>query len=131
MDRLGINFIKTICDEAGFAVDQKYKTPQTARTTVLVTSNYTIQELLMDIPGREAAVAALLRRFWHVSADALQQVLKIKLKPHYEVMRLKKQGCNNPAELFMSWDWLTNTPLGEPLKTPEEYQQIIRDNYYN
>ncbi|RHY02631.1 hypothetical protein DYB36_009727 [Aphanomyces astaci] len=25
LDRLGIQFIKTICDEAGFAIDQKYK----------------------------------------------------------------------------------------------------------
>lgn len=130
MDKLGINFLKTICDEAGFSIDQKYKTPQLTRTTCLITSNYTIPELLMDIPGREQAIAALSRRFWHVRCDALQQLLQIKLKPAYEVNRLKKEGNQDPGKLFIAWDHLTNSPLGENIKTPEEYQQIIRDAYY-
>lgn len=46
VEMLSTQFLKTICDEAGFPVDQKYKTPQLARTTVLVTSNFTINQLI-------------------------------------------------------------------------------------
>lgn len=48
VQRLGINFVKTLCDESGFAIDQKYKTPQLIRTTVLVTSNFDIPGILSD-----------------------------------------------------------------------------------
>lgn len=61
VERLSINFLKTICDEAGFSIDQKYKTPQLARTTVLVTSNFQINDLV-EGQGAEQNVAALLRR---------------------------------------------------------------------
>ncbi|KAF0683640.1 Aste57867_24312 [Aphanomyces stellatus] len=42
VEKLTVQFLKTICDEAGFPIDQKYKTPQLAPTTVLVTSQYSI-----------------------------------------------------------------------------------------
>ena len=49
VERLSINFIKTVCDESGFAVDQKYKTPQLSRTTncqiVLVVAPSVIDKL--------------------------------------------------------------------------------------
>ena len=48
VQRLSIQFIKTICDEAGFVIDQKYKTPQLARTTVLVTSNFNIRSIIPE-----------------------------------------------------------------------------------
>ena len=56
---LGMNFIKTLCDEAGFSIDQKYKTPQLARTTVLVTSNFTIREIILDGPGYHDNIIAI------------------------------------------------------------------------
>ena len=40
VEHLGINFIKTICDEAGFPIDQKYKSPQPIKATCSVTSNF-------------------------------------------------------------------------------------------
>ena len=64
VQKLSINFIKTICDEAGFAIDQKYKTPQLARTTCLVTSNFTIREVVPETEGFHKNLQAIARRFW-------------------------------------------------------------------
>ncbi|GLE03036.1 hypothetical protein PINS_up011915 [Pythium insidiosum] len=130
VERLGINFIKTLCDEAGFTVDQKYKSCGLSRTTVLVTSNHTIRELTLDQAGAAHAEAALLRRFWHVTATNLQRLLGLKLKPKWEIVRLKKEGNRDPSKLFLAWDWMQDCPTGEPLKSPEDYQQMIRDAYY-
>ena len=30
----------------------------------------------------------------------------------------------------MTWDYLRDCPLGEPIKTPVEYQQIVKDHFY-
>lgn len=130
VDRLGINFIKTICDEAGFAVDQKYKTPQLARTTVLITSNFTIDSILTDVRGVEENKAALYRRFWHVHISALLRVLGLKLLPKYERDQLKRQGNDDVSKLFYGWDYATDMPTCKPLDPPEKYQEAIRDAFY-
>jgi hypothetical protein len=130
VERLSINFIKTICDESGFAVDQKYKTPQLTRTTVLVTSNFTIDDVMPDGLGREDNKAALLRRFWHVNIYALLRLLGLKLLPKPDRMELKKSGNDDPSKLFMAWDYTTDMPMCEPIKAPEHYQQLIKDAFY-
>lgn len=130
VERLSINFIKTICDEAGFAIDQKYKTPQLTRTTCLVTSNFTIPELLHDGVGVEQNKAALLRRFWHINIYELLRILGLKLLPKWDRDLLKKEGNTDVRKLFMSWDHATDTPTGKPLLKATEYQQLIKDAFY-
>ena len=132
VERLSINFIKTICDEAGFAVDQKYKTPQLAKTTVLVTSNFTIDQILpVDLPGYEENKQAILRRFWHVNIYSFLRLLGLKLLPSFQRNALKADGNTDPSKLFITWDYLTDMPLCTPLRSPEEYQKIIKDAFYN
>lgn len=130
VERLSINFIKTICDEAGFAIDQKYKTPQLTRTTVLVSSNFTIPDIVPDGHGVEQNTSALLRRFWHVNICAFLRLLGIKLLPKPERQALQKQGNQDPSKLFITWDYMTDTPLCTPLRSPEDYQKIIKDHFY-
>ena len=130
VERLSINFIKTICDEAGFAIDQKYKTPQLTRTTVLVTSNFQITEIIPDGPGIEQNKGALLRRFWHVNILSLLRLLGIKLLPKFDRQQLAKDGNQDPGKLFITWDYLTDTPLCTPLRSPQEYQKTIKDHFY-
>ena len=131
VERLGIQFLKTICDEAGFPVDQKYKTPQLARTTVLVSSNFRIHDVIPeDTPGRNEQLNALRRRFWEVNVSQLLPILGIKLLSKYEITQLKKSGNQDPSKIFISWDYLRDVPTGEPLKKPEDYQEIIKQHYY-
>lgn len=131
VERLSINFIKTICDEAGFAIDQKYKTPQLSRTCVLVTSNFQIGDLIpVDTGGYEENKAALLRRFWHINIYGLLRLLGLKLRPKSERNDLKKSGNSDVSKLFISWDYMVDGPTGLPLKKPEEYQEIIKNSYY-
>lgn len=131
VERLGPQFLKSICDEAGYPVDQKYKTPQIERLTVLITSNFTIRDVMPeDMPGRRENLAALERRFFIVNIRDLLPVLGLKLLSKYEIAQLKKAGNTDPKAIFMSWDYLRDAPTGDPLKAPEEYQQIIKDHYY-
>lgn len=135
VDRLSTNFLKTLCDESGFAIDQKYKTPQLTRSSILVTSNFTINQIISEseeanVFGKEANKTALLRRFWHINAVEFMRFLGLKIIPKYEIQQLKKQANQDPGKLFMSYDYLTDTPTAEPIKTPEEYQQLIKDVYY-
>jgi hypothetical protein len=131
VEKLGVQFLKSICDEAGYPVDQKYKTPQIERLTILVTSNFTIRDVMPeDMPGRRENLAAMERRFFHVNIRDLLPVLGIKLLSKYEVTQLKKKGNTDPKQIFMAWDYLRDCPTGDALKTPAEYQQIIRDHYY-
>lgn len=131
VERLGVQFLKTICDEAGFPVDQKYKTPQLARTTVLVSSNFKINEVLPeDMHGRNEQLNALNRRFWQVNVTELLRILGLKLLNKYEINQLKKNGNTDPRKIFIAWDYLRDLPIGEPLKKPEDYQQIIKEKYY-
>ena len=130
VEKLSINFIKTLCDESGFALDQKYKTPQLARTCVLVTSNFTISDLINEGLGIEENKAAVYRRFWHVNIYALLRLLGLKLIGKFDRMALKKEGNMDPSKLFISWDYAQDLPLCTPLQTPEHYQQVIKDSYY-
>lgn len=131
VEKLGVQFLKTICDEAGFPVDQKYKTPQLARTTVLVTSNFQLSDVLPeDMKGRNENLTALMRRFWCVNVRDLLRALNLKLLSKYELQQLKKEGNTDPRKLFMTYDYLRDVPLGEPLPEAKELQQKIRDLYY-
>ena len=131
VERLGAQFLKSICDEAGYPVDQKYKTPQIERLTVLITSNFTIRDVMPeDMPGRRENLAALERRFFIVNIRDLLPVLGLKLLSKYEITQLKKAGNTNPSAIFMAWDYLRDAPTGDALKTAAEYQQIIKDHYY-
>lgn len=130
VERLSINFIKTICDESGFAIDQKYKTPQLARTTVLVTSNFDIGSIMPDGIGIEENKAAFIRRFWHVNIYAFLRMLGLKLLPSFDRNKLKQEGNNDPGKLFMTWDYVTDSPLCTPIKEPEVYQAMIKSEYY-
>jgi hypothetical protein len=129
-DRLSINFIKTICDEAGFAIDQKYKTPQLAKTTVLITSNFTIKDIILDGPGYKENIRAIARRFWQIKIYELLRLLHLKLAPRDVLAELKKEGNTDTGRLFLDWDYLTDSPTGRPIKSPHEYQQIVRDYFY-
>lgn len=131
VERLSINFIKTICDKQGFSIDQKYKTPQLVTTSVLVTSNFTIDDIVPDEKGVEVNKAALLRRFWHVRVDELLRLLRLKLIPKWDQRKLQREGNNDMGKLFISWDYLTGTPLCTPIKSPTMLQEEIRDYYYS
>ena len=128
--KLSINFIKTICDEAGFSIDQKYKTPQLARTTVLVSSNFTIKDLVPEGAGYDQNLTAIARRFWSCNIYELLRLLQLKLVPKVERAALKKEGNTDMSKLFLDWDYVTDAPTGKRLKDPAEYQQIIRDYFY-
>lgn len=130
VEKLSINFIKTLCDEAGFSIDQKYKTPQLARTTVLVTSNFTIREIVPETHGFHQNLLAIQRRFWQTQIYELLRLLHLKLVPKETRAALKKEGNTDPGKLFMDYDYVTDTPTGKPIKDPMAYQQIIRDYFY-
>jgi len=131
IENLGIQFFKSVCDEAGYPIDQKYKTPQIVRLCILVTSNFTINDVLPEeIKGRRENLNALRRRFWEINIKDLLPILGLKILSKYEINQLKKQGNKDPRELFMTWDYLRNCPLGEPLKEAEYYQEIVRSKYY-
>jgi hypothetical protein len=135
VDRLSTNFLKTLCDESGFPIDQKYKTPQLARSVILVTSNFTICEIIgqseeCNVFGKEANKQALLRRFWSVDAKEFFRVLGLKILPKYEINMLKKEGNTDPGRLFMTWNYAADCPTGEPIKAPEHYQALIKEKFY-
>lgn len=133
VDKLGVQFLKTICDEAGFPIDQKYKTPQLTRATILVTSNQDLESLINgcdDVKELEVTKRALRRRFLHLRVDSLQRILGVKLISEYERKQLKKEGNEDPQKLYLDWNYNLDAPTGLPLKTAKEYQQMIRDFYY-
>nr|WDW25751.1 MAG: replication-associated protein [Canine parvovirus] len=129
LDKLSINFIKTLCDEAGFNIDQKYKSPQLSRTTVLVTSNFTIRELVPEGPGYDQNLMAIGRRFWQTNIYELLRLLQLKLIPKPERAKLKSEGNAETGKLFMDWDYVTGGPTGKEIKTPAEYEAIIKDYF--
>lgn len=134
VEKLGINFIKTICDEAGFPIDQKYKTPQLVSTTCLVTSNFSIGDIMSqqeNIVGIQQNLPAMLRRFYHVRIDELLRLLQLKLIPKWDRIKLQKEGNMDSKKLFMTYDYVSDCPLCEPVKESVEYQELIRNHYYN
>nr|QTE03933.1 MAG: replication protein [Motacilla cinerea parvo-like hybrid virus] len=136
VDKLSTNFLKTLCDEAGFPVDQKYKTPQLTRSTILVTSNFTISEIITqseecNVFGKHQNKLALQRRFWEIEAKELMRKLSLKLLPKYELQKLKKEGNTDPSKLFMGWDYLTDTPTCVPIPQSTELAETIRNIFYS
>lgn len=131
VEKLGIQFLKTLCDESGFPIDQKYKTPQLTKSTILVTSNFTIDAIVPNGPGVDATKMALGRRFMHVRVDEMLKLLGVKLIPTYERKQLKMNGNDNAAAVFMTWNYFHNTPTGEEVKEPKYYQDIILKAYYS
>jgi len=135
VDKLSVNFLKTLCDEAGFPIDQKYKTPQLARATILVTSNFKIDDVIQhseesNMNGRLQNCAALYRRFFHVDIRELLRILGLKLLPSWEVQMLKKSGNSDPGKLFMTWDYVADMPCCTPIQSPDFYAKLIKDSYY-
>ena len=130
VDKLGIQFLKTLCDESGFPIDQKYKTPQLTKSTILVTSNFTINDVIPEGKGVEETRNALHRRFLQVCVSDFLRLLGLKLLPNYERKQLKLKGNTNPAAIFMTWDYLRGTPTGEDVKEVEYYQSVIQGYYY-
>jgi hypothetical protein len=131
VENLGVQFFKSICDEAGYPIDAKYKTPQIARLTVLVSSNFPLEQVVPeDLKGRRENLTALQRRFWIVNIVHFLPLLGLKMLSKYEINQLKKQGNLDPRKLFMAWDYLRDCPTGEPLKEAAEYQKIIREKFY-
>jgi len=133
LERLGIQFLKTICDEAGFPIDQKYKTPQLTRATILVTSNQDISSLIDgvdDVKHIEVQKSAIARRFLSLRVDSLQRLLGVKLISDFERKKLKKEGNEDSSKLYLDWNYNLDCPTGLDLKKPEDYQKIIREFYY-
>jgi hypothetical protein len=135
VDKLSTNFLKTLCDESGFPIDQKYKTPQLARSVILVTSNFTIHDLIdqseeCNVFGKQENKAALLRRFWHIQINELLRLVGLKLIPKYEISMLKKRGNTDPKQLFMSYDYIQACPTGQSVKEAEYYQKLLKDSFY-
>jgi hypothetical protein len=100
-----------------------------------VSSNFTIANIIdqseeCNVFGKDSNKQALQRRFWQCNVGEMLRLLGVKLLPRYEINMLKKQGNTDPKKLFMSYDYIIDTPTGEELKTPEEYQQLIKDTYY-
>lgn len=133
VETLSLNFIKTLCDESGFTYDQKYKAAQPARTTVLVSSQFDIRNILDHLENQietNEQFKALTRRFFQVKATELHRLLGIKLRNNYELSMLKKEGTTDPGACFMPWNYLEDMPGIHKLPSPEECQQKIRDAYY-
>lgn len=129
VDKLGIQFLKTACD-GSFPIDQKYKSPQLANTTVLVTSNFRINDVVPEGKGVDETKEALHRRFMEVCISDFLRLLGLKLIPPWERTQLQKRGNNDPSAVFMDWDYVQGMPTGLDIKTPEQYRQIIRDYKY-
>lgn len=134
VEKLGIQFLKTLCDESGFPIDQKYKTPQLTKSTILVTSNFSIDDIVPDGDrqrGVEETKRALHRRFLHVRVDNFLRILGLKLLTKYECNMLKQQGNTDPKAMFMSWDYVQDAPTGEDIKQVDFYQDLILGYYYS
>ena len=139
VEKLGIQFLKTLCDEAGFPIgmldaldlmyclcdtmnticrdcyrmnmnldqifiDQKYKTPQLAKTSVLVTSNFTIDAVVPEGKGVDETKMALHRRFLQLRVDQLLQFLGLKLIP---TLLLATRQASTMPRLPQLWRWVT------------------------
>lgn len=130
VEKLTIQFLKTLCDEAGFPIDQKYKTPQLTKTSVLVTSQFTIGDIVPEGKGVEETKQALGRRFIQIRIDQLLYLLGLKLLPKFERSKLKLAGNTKASAVFMTWDYLRDCPTGEDVKEPEYYQNILLKYVY-
>lgn len=124
-EKLGIQFLKTLCDEAGFPVNQKYKGGFLANTTVLVTSQFKINDIIPEGKGVEETRAALHRRFLQICVSDLMRMLGLKLVSKYEREQLKFKKNTDNSKLFMCWDYAQGIPTGEEVKPPAYYRDIM------
>ena len=133
VEALSLNFIKTMCDESGFTYDQKYKAGQRAVTTVLISSQFDIGNILAHL-DKQVEIGeqgnALRRRFMEIRASELHRLLGIKLKNRYELGLLKREGNTDVSKCFYAWNYLEDMPSLHPIPTPEECRKIIREAYY-
>lgn len=133
VESLSLNFIKTLCDESGFTYDQKYKSAQPARTTVLVTSQFDIASILNGL-DKQVGIAqqgnALRRRFWEIQVKDFHRILGIKIRTPYELRMLKQDGNMDPGKCFMGWDYVLNMPSMEGMPSAEECRARIEKAYY-
>lgn len=133
VESLSLNFIKTLCDESGFTYDQKYKAAQPARTTVIVTSQFDIGNILM---GQEKQVEiakqgkAIRRRFWEIKVTELHRILSIKLRTPYELRMLKQEGNTDMSKCYLGWNYPENMPSLKPVPAPLVCQSLIRNAFY-
>jgi hypothetical protein len=58
------------------------------------------------------------------------RAMGVKLVDKQERWALKKQGNNDLSKLFIPWDYTWDVPSCEPLMTPTEMQQRVRDVFY-
>ena len=132
VERLGVQFLKTLCDEGGFPIDQKYKTPQMIRSVVLVTSNFEIPRVIPeDCVDPVVTRNALYRRFFYVRIDNFMRLLGVKLVDKWDRQKLKSEGNTDTSKLFMGWNYTVDSPTGLPIPEPEEMRKIIRDSFYS
>lgn len=129
-EKLGIQFLKTLCDEAGFPVNQKYKGGFLANTTVLVTSQFKINDIIPEGKGVEETRAALHRRFLQICVSDLLRLLGLKLIPKYERQQLKYAKNTDTSKLFMCWDYQQGMPTGQDVQKPEYYRAMILKYIY-
>ena len=104
--------------------------PQLSRATVLVSSNFTIRDVVPEGAGFDQNLSAVCRRFWQIKIYELLRLLQLKLVDKAERAKLKRDGNNDMSKLFLEWDYVTDVPTGKPIKSPAEYQQIIRDYFF-
>jgi hypothetical protein len=131
VEKQGVQFLKTMCDEGGFPIDQKYKTPQIIQSTILVTSNFRISDCIpLETKGFQVTLSALMRRFYHVRIDNFLRLLSLKLIGEYDRKRLKREGNAEPKDLFMTYDYVQDCPKGLPVEEASYYRQLILDDYY-
>jgi hypothetical protein len=97
---------------------------------VLVTSNFTIKDVVPEGPGFDQNLTAIARRFWQIKIYELLRLLQLKLVDKAQRAELKKEGNNDMSKLFLDWDYITDVPTGKQLKQPCEYQQLIRDYFF-
>jgi hypothetical protein len=57
-------------------------------------------------------------------------LLGLKLLPEYERKLLKSKGNQNPAAIFMAWDYFRNSPTGEEVQQAAYYSDLILGYYY-
>ena len=96
----------------------------------MVTSNFTIVDIVQEGAGYEQNLRAIRRRFWEIKIYELLRLLQLKLVDKKLLAELKKEGNVDTGRLFIDWDYLGDQPTGNPIKSPFEYQQIIRDYFY-
>ncbi|GLE07449.1 hypothetical protein PINS_up017686 [Pythium insidiosum] len=80
VEKLGVQFFKSVCDDSGYPIDVKFKAAKMVRMTILVTSNFCIDDVVPeDLPGRRENLAALSRRFFQVNIRDLLPILGLKM----------------------------------------------------